>query len=773
MKKNLNYVFILLLSLLLFVGCGSSNSESNSGVLIDDIVSGVKYVNGNNSGITDREGKFPYESGSVEFYLGGIKIGEIDSLNADKMVFVQDLVGVERTNIDNEKVLKVASLLQSLDSDTSTDAIEINTDDFEKFNSENTDIDDVDIDSLLLTKGFRKVSEDDVKRHLSNIIKKYNLNENTNTVETEITVKNIQTNINTDNSNIMITFSDDISKDNLQEVFKLSDSKNNNVDFDLTYNFDSITLILKDEINSFDNYSITIEVSKLMGYGIKGEETNINLTFGSDEQSAYAIDIIPPTLKLNMDYSENISSNLSRLTLEGTVSDEDLKEVRLELNNKTIETTIVNGKFTVDFALSAGLNIFKVIAVDENGNKTSITSKGGITLSQTVSAGGSHSGALKNGVLYTWGRNNYGQTGLGYTSSLKDETNGTHPISPIKITTPSKFVSIAFNQNFSLAIDKNGDVYSWGHDKYGELGRGDEYDEICDDVNCRKDIGKIENLSNISYLSAGYSHSLAIKTDNTIWAFGTGTNGELGNLKEESSSTPVQVDFGDENPIIVQVSAGSDFSLALDIEGQVWAWGKNNNGQMGQGEEYGTSNQLTPVKVPFSDNTEIVSISTGKAHVVALAKDGSVYGWGLNSSSQIGYYGYQYKDTDDAWDRYIHTPKKILDNDDTNPVIQVYAGGNSSYILKEDKKIYPWGQYGETLSDGSQEYNNLDYPEDKLTSITSVKNISAGLLHVVAQKEDDTVFTWRWSYEGSLGGGESTANIWFYLYPILPEFPEE
>ena len=100
---------------------GGNSSSSNSETItpttpvittqtlsfIDDKVSGVKYVNGTNSGFTDANGQFPYTSGTVEFYLGDIKLGSLSSIPTDKNVFIQDILGIDRTDTSNAKVLKI------------------------------------------------------------------------------------------------------------------------------------------------------------------------------------------------------------------------------------------------------------------------------------------------------------------------------------------------------------------------------------------------------------------------------------------------------------------------------------------------------------------------------------------------------------------------------------------------------------------------------------------------------------------------------------------
>ncbi len=499
----------------------------------------------------------------------------------------------------------------------------------------------------------------------------------------------------------------------------------------------------------------------------------LSLLVGCGSSTSQDVDTTPPVLQTTIKDTKNVVMHSSLWKFDGNVTDNNaIKKLVLELNDKSSEIEIKDGNFSVSTALRAGNNSFKLIAKDQSDNNATIS--GNIYLGHTTAAGGSHSGAIHNGALYTWGRNNYGQTGLEYTSKL-DDNSSVHPIAPTKILTPSlnPLVSLSFNQNYSIAIDETGSVWSWGDNKNGELGRGASTDTCGSssiEPDCILTIGQVDGLSDIVSISAGYSHTLALRNDGTVWAFGTNGDGELGNGDTNDSSVPVQV-IWNENVNIVQVSAGSDFSCAIDNQGALWAWGKNNYGQLGQGIK-GGDDQLTPIRVPFPNGVEIASIATGKGHLLALDTNGTVYGWGLNASSQVGYYGYQYKGTDDAWESYILAPTVVIPATHDNPVIEVFANGNSSYIFRADKKIYPWGQYGETDEAGKTKYANLDIPEDKLNTITSVKDVAAGALHLVAVKEDGSVFTWRWSFEGSLGGGESTVDAWMYNYPIIPVFQE-
>jgi alpha-tubulin suppressor-like RCC1 family protein len=864
MKNKIKSFVMLLVSVLILTGCGSgSNSGSGSsssdntsnkktGTLIDDVLTGIKYVNGDKSGFTDENGNFPYNAGLVEFYLGKIKIGELNALPSDNKVFIQDIVGVERTKIEDINVLKIATLLQSLDSNSKTSKIEIPKDTFDKFNDQIESLENIDLDTLLSDKGFRKVNEVLVKRHLNNALKSYGIVESENKLEFEdSSISNNEYGVNLD-SLIEIEFNDVIKKSDLnKKVFELKDSKNKDVEFKFVYDFDTVSLSPKENLKELENYTISINVDKMKNYSssndkisfsfttstppllhtnmdsaknitidklswffegtskddknidsltltLNGETTDIILNDGFfslkkdliDGENIYKIlvkdsdgieNFVQGIITVNTDNNEDkllIKTNVDSNELSSKASTWDFKgssnpnavisKLTLELNGKSEDLELINEKFSIVKNLNFGSNTFKLIVEDASGKREEKV--GTIYFGSKIAAANAHSGAIKNNKLYTWGRNNYAQTGLGYVSKLTNEDNGKHPSTPLKITTPVEFKSIAFRQNTSFALDENGNIYSWGYDKNGELGRGDENRADCSrTADCRMDIGKIEGLSNIVAIAPGLSHSLALNKDGKVWAWGTGKDGELGDGKGESSSLPVQVDFEDSIKI-VQIATGSDFSLAIDDKSQLWAWGKNDYGQMAQGDK--GDDQLTPIKISIPNDEKVHLVTAGTRHVLLLTQKGSVYGWGLNASSQIGFYGQKHKDKAFSWERNIYSPKLIVPAYSTNKVVSVAAGGNSSYLIKEDGKVYPWGQYGETHSNGSQEYNNLDFPQDKLKAITSVKEISAGALHVTALKKDNTVFTWRWSFEGSLGG-DSIANIWFYLYPVIPEFPAE
>lgn len=526
------------------------------------------------------------------------------------------------------------------------------------------------------------------------------------------------------------------------------------------------------------SHTIVIGVISTALTACSGDGSSLNFDDINNDQSA-------PTLTLSpeLDSSADVAVS-STMTINGTVEDSSgIKTLTYQLNNDKPQNIPVdtNGVFNQVIALYPGNNEIVITATDSKENSISTTKE--IYLGETLAAAGSHTGALKDGKLYAWGRNNFGQVGLGYTSKLVD--GKIHPNVPYLINNaPANIASISFNQNHSLALTKTGDVYSWGEDRYDQLGRGDNGRSDCSrTADCRLDIGKIDGINNAVMLATGFKHNLVLDKEGNVWAFGNNTNGQLGNGTTENSSRPIKVDFSQATNAgkIVQIVASADSSLALDDKGQVWAWGSNQYGTLGQGNLCDTragcqdvnSAPLLVKVIPDSDNNaseRVIQLATGRDHVLALTNQQRVYGWGLNASSQVGYNGEGFKDTPNAWADAIATPT-LLPWFKDKAVRRLYANGNTSYALMKDGTLYPWGMYGETNSEGKTIYASLNEPTDKLPQLKDIKGMAVGALHQIARDKEETLYSWGWSFEGSLGGGESTTNIWMYNVPFPVTLP--
>ncbi|BAS26700.1 hypothetical protein LIP_0843 [Limnochorda pilosa] len=185
----------------------------------------------------------------------------------------------------------------------------------------------------------------------------------------------------------------------------------------------------------------------------------------------------------------------------------------------------------------------------------------------------------------------------------------------------SSVAAVAAGDLHSLARQTDGTVWTWGDNDAGQLGDGTTLD--------RNTPARVDGLNGVAAVAAGSYHNLALKEDGTIWAWGRNNLGQLGDgTTTTTRPTPVQVSglTG-----VVDVAAGWDHSLALRSDGTVWAWGYNAFGQVGIGS---TTEQHTPVQI--SGLTGIVAVAGGGYHSLALKSDGTVWAWGYNSTGQLG-----------------------------------------------------------------------------------------------------------------------------------------
>ncbi|MER2011373.1 MAG: chromosome condensation regulator RCC1 [Psychrobacter alimentarius] len=534
---------------------------------------------------------------------------------------------------------------------------------------------------------------------------------------------------------------------------------------------------------------------------------------GHDSDTVAAITVIdrtPPLLTTDSGFVDGYTA-VAAVFVSGQVQDSSgIKSLTYTLNEAPAQTLTVDAKGYFDdrILLSLGNNKLTLEATDNAGNIMRSTKT--LYLGNTVAAGGSHTGALRDGQLYAWGRNNYGQIGLGLTTKTTDVMG--HPDTPMIVNhAPKNLISINYNQNHSLAIDQEGQVYSWGADKYGQLGRGEIGRDDCREIeDCRLDISPIAGIDDAVMVAAGYKHNLVLTKDGSVWSFGANTQGQLGTGSSASSSTPIRVDFSNANDVghIVQVVASANSSYALDDKGQVWGWGSDAYANLGDGKTCTATNSClnihaTPTRIQVLDNNptksnathykeKIIQLAAGRDHVLALTNTESVYGWGLNDTSQLGYNGQASKDTKDAWTDIIVTPTKLpwFTNKE---VRRIYANGHASYALldnvsvgtdsKANGVVYAWGAFGETNSTGKTVYNNLDEPTNKLLHLKNIDTMAVGIMHLIAHEKPrsqngisdskiGSFLTWGWSFEGALGNKDTT-HIWMYNTPTPVHLPSQ
>ena len=222
-----------------------------------------------------------------------------------------------------------------------------------------------------------------------------------------------------------------------------------------------------------------------------------------------------------------------------------------------------------------------------------------------VAAGGGHSLALDSrGVVWAWGSNSDGQLGLG-------NFNGAVFALPITFPGGEIITAIAGGAFYSLALDSAGNVWAWGSNCRGQLGISSF------DANRNTPV-KLTNFppnTRIVAIAAGGEHSLALDSAGNVSAWGSNTLGQLGNGQNLDQFGPTPTIFPNGTPRILSISAGGSHNLAVDADHNVWAWGVNGQGQLGN-PQFASSN--LPVRSSFPEGTRIVAIAAGGFHSLAL-----------------------------------------------------------------------------------------------------------------------------------------------------------
>ncbi|MGL6129366.1 RCC1 domain-containing protein, partial [Chryseobacterium artocarpi] len=278
----------------------------------------------------------------------------------------------------------------------------------------------------------------------------------------------------------------------------------------------------------------------------------------------------------------------------------------------------------------------------------------------------------------------------------------------------------------SIGLKVDGTLWAWGDNHYGQLGDGTNSD--------RNKPTQIGTANNWTKISAGIRYSVGLKSDGTLWTWGSNIKGQLGNGTTTERNIPTQVGTATD---WVNVATGDTHTLALKSDGTLWAWGLNDYGQLGDDT---TVNKTTPIQIGTANDW--LSIAAGMSHSLAIKTDGTLWAWGDNSKGQLG-------------DGTIVAKKNPTQIGTATNWKNVDGGNEHSTGLKTDGTIWAWGdnRWGQ-LGDGTEISKNIP---TQLGVETNWRNFATGYWgSTLAIKTDGTLWAWGYNSFGQLGDGTIT-----------------
>jgi alpha-tubulin suppressor-like RCC1 family protein/predicted transcriptional regulator len=276
-----------------------------------------------------------------------------------------------------------------------------------------------------------------------------------------------------------------------------------------------------------------------------------------------------------------------------------------------------------------GLDNIVAIAGSDDGNSLLMLSKNGTVWEL---AWINQFGILGTSVPYFDGSYNVTIPNLTNDSSYNLSVEQYYQMHPVQVAGLSNITAIAGGAGHALALKSDGTVWSWGQNDVGQRGDGTFIQHPNDDANGNPVPGMVKGLTNVTSISAGYLFSVALEDNGTVWTWGWNMFGELGDgipgNAQMNSTTPVQV-TGLTN--VTAITSGEDYTLALKNDGTVWIWGEYDGYQLINNEP---PYYYVPTQV--QNLSDIVSISANWKNNMALDKNGVIWAWGDDEYGQLG-----------------------------------------------------------------------------------------------------------------------------------------
>ena len=372
----------------------------------------------------------------------------------------------------------------------------------------------------------------------------------------------------------------------------------------------------------------------------------------------------------------------------------------------------------------------------------------GLTLAASASAVG--------GSAVGWGYNNEGAVGNGAANPGNSCGCIEHPVA---VSGPSDFTQISSGGYHTLGLRADGTVTAWGENNQGQLGLGESTGpETCDVYACSKTPVQVPGLADVVAIAAGYDHSLALRSDGTVWAWGENEYAELGlggSAGPESctsnscSMRPVQVPGLTD---VVAIAASYYYSLALQADGTVLFWGYNSYGESGDGVGTEAGCECIDHPVPVPGLRGAIAISAGWYLSSALFADGTIKDWGYNYDGEVG----------NGTINTENPPCECVGPVAVSGIAGARETASSGYhgvALTGSGAAFAWGYNADgEVGNGTETSSGcecLPLPTP-VTGDRTFREIAAEGYHTTALLTDGSAVSWGENESGELGDGSTT-----------------
>lgn len=479
---------------------------------------------------------------------------------------------------------------------------------------------------------------------------------------------------------------------------------------------------------------------------------------------SYEVDTTAPTLAsvtvLNNSPTQTRGYFLSYGTITGSYSHYCILENDTTVGNCAWTAGTVPGVFVTNDTDEA--KVLSVWLKDSVGNVSARVDSNSVTFDRrSIDAGGHIACQLfQNGTVKCWGYNYYGQLGDGIGAqadvrayvpqNVRNSANSGNLSNVTAIST-----SGTYGHTCAILSDKTAEC--WGNDQNNQLGNPavGTYSSLPVKV---KNTDNSGNLSNALMVSAGAFHTCALLSDQNVYCWGENSNGQLGNNSQVSSNLPVKVlGVGGTGYLsnIIYISAGYYHTCAVNSSLNVYCWGRN---WEQQSLNVASAPKLTPVQVQNSTNTGALSnvkeLALGNTHSCALKSDGSVQCWGTNSAYSLG-------DNSGA----AGLPRNVIDTDGSSSlssITKISSNYNTTCGLKSNGKVVCWGDnslYQLGVNDNiAYAYSKTVRKNSNASDLNNIINLGTSVYHSCAILADESTYCWGAGNQGQLGNNNPNSN---------------